>query len=42
LRQFLLRGKTIFQPDPATVQSYHAPGGYLDRMEIAFGELRNN
>jgi xylulokinase len=41
LRQVMLRGKTVFQPDPAMVESYHAPGAYLDQMEAAFARLRN-
>jgi len=42
LRQIMLRGKTVFQPDPATVESYHAPGAYLDQVEAAFARLRDH
>jgi len=40
LRQALLAGKTVVQPDPAMVQAYHAPGAYLDQLETAFERLR--
>jgi len=40
LRGAILRGKAVFSPDPAMVDAYHAPGAYLDQMEIAFAELR--
>jgi xylulokinase len=40
LRQAILTGKPVVQPDPRMVQAYHAPGGYLDRMEAAFEQLR--
>jgi xylulokinase len=39
LRHAILRGKDVFQPNPAMVQAYHSPGGYLDQMEMAFSEL---
>jgi len=40
LRQTLFAGKPVVQPDPALVDAYHRPGGYLDRMETAFEQLR--
>ena len=40
LRQTLLSGKPVVQPDPVMVQAYHAPGAYLDRLESAFEALR--
>ncbi len=40
LRRAIFTGKRIVQPDPAMVQAYHAPGGYLDQLEIAFEKLR--
>jgi xylulokinase len=40
LRQTLFAGKPVVQPDPAMVEAYHRPGGYLDRMEAAFEKLR--
>jgi xylulokinase len=30
----------MFSPDPERVRSYHAPGGFLDRLETAFEKLR--
>ncbi len=40
LRQAIFTGKAIIHPDPAMVQAYHAPGGYLDQLEVAFEKLR--
>ncbi len=40
LRRTLFAGKPVVQPDPAMVRAYHAPGGYLDRLEAAFEDLR--
>jgi len=40
LRKTLLSGRPVVQPDPAMVEAYHQPGGYLDRMESAFEALR--
>ena len=42
LRRAIFTGKRIVQPDPAMVQAYHAPGGYLDQLEVAFEKLRNS
>jgi|GEM_PF-4110097 hypothetical protein len=42
LRQTLFAGKAVVQPDPAMVQAYHGPGGYLERLEAAFERLRAN
>ena len=42
LRQAILAGKTVVQPDPAMVQAYHAPGGFLDQLEVAFENLRKS
>jgi xylulokinase len=42
LRLALLAGRTVVQPDPAMVQAYHAPGGYLDQLEAAFEKLRQD
>ena len=36
LRQALLAGRPVVQPDPVLVKAYHAAGGYLDRLEAAF------
>ena len=42
LRQSLLTGKGVVQPDPEMVKAYHTPGAYLDQLEIAFEKLRNS
>ncbi len=41
LRQAIFTGKDVIQPDPEMVKAYHAPGGYLDRLETAFETLRS-
>ena len=41
LRQAIIAGKPVSQPDPLMVQAYHAPGGYLDQLESAFEKLRS-
>ena len=41
LRQTILTGQPVFQPDPLMVQAYHAPSGYLDQLESAFEKLRS-
>ncbi len=41
LRQAIFTGKGVIQPDPEMVKAYHAPGGYLDRLETAFETLRS-
>ncbi len=40
LRQAIFTGKSVVQPDPAMVKAYHAAGGYLDQLEVAFEKLR--
>lgn len=42
LRQAIFTGKTVVHPDQAMVDAYHAPGAYLDQLEIAFEKLRNS
>jgi sugar (pentulose or hexulose) kinase len=42
LRQAILSGKGVIQPDPDMVKAYHAPGGYLDQLEAAFETLRKS
>jgi sugar (pentulose or hexulose) kinase len=42
LRQSILAGKGVIQPDPEMVKAYHAPGGYLDQLEAAFENLRKS
>ena len=42
LRRAIFTGKRIVEPDSAMVQAYHAPGGYLDLLEVAFEKLRNS
>ena len=42
LRQSILTGKGVIQPDPEMVKAYHAPGGYLDQLEAAFENLRKS
>lgn len=41
LRQAIFTGKGVIQPDPEMVKAYHAPGAYLDQLEVAFEKLRN-
>jgi hypothetical protein len=41
LRQAIFTGKGVIQPNPEMVKAYHAPGGYLDRLETAFETLRH-
>jgi xylulokinase len=38
LRQAIFTGKGVIQPDPEMVKAYHAEGGYLDQLEVAFRE----
>lgn len=40
VRDGLSAGGQTFQPDAETVRYYHAPDGYLDRLETAFEQLR--
>jgi sugar (pentulose or hexulose) kinase len=40
LREAILAGKGVIQPDPEMVKAYHAAGGYLDQLETAFEKLR--
>lgn len=40
LRQAIFTGRIIVHPDPVMVQAYHAQGGYLDQLEVAFEKLR--
>ncbi|WP_263772677.1 FGGY family carbohydrate kinase [Propionivibrio soli] len=40
LRGAIFAGKAVIEPDAALVQAYHAPGGYLDRLETEFEKLR--
>ena len=35
-------GKGVIQPDPEMVKAYHAEGGYLDQLEVAFEKLRKS
>ena len=42
LRQAIFAGKAVVAPDPEMVRAYHAPGGYLDQLEIAFEKLRTS
>ena len=32
----------VIQPDPEMVKAYHAEGGYLDQLEVAFEKLRKS
>ena len=41
LRAAISSGKAIFMPDPEMVRAYHAPGGYLERMESCFERIRS-
>ena len=41
-RQIIFADKTVVQPDSVMVQAYHAPGAYLDQLEIAFEKLKNS
>jgi len=40
LRAALYAGKAVTEPEPAMVAAYHAPDGYLDRLEAAFETIR--
>ncbi len=40
LRQAIFTGKAVVQPEAELVRAYHAPGGYLERLEGAFEEMR--
>lgn len=40
LRAAVYAGSAVTVPEPEMVRHYHAPGGFLDRLEIAFEELR--
>lgn len=40
LRSAILAGAAVIAPDAELVRRYHAPGGFLDRLETAFEELR--
>ena len=40
LRAAIYAGKAVTEPEPALVAAYHAPGGYLDRLEAAFEAIR--
>ena len=42
LRQAIFTGKGVIQPDPEMVKAYHAPGAYLDQLEVAFENLRKH
>ena len=42
LRQAIFTGKGVIQPDPEMVKAYHAEGGYLDQLEVAFEKLRKS
>jgi len=40
LRGAIFSGKTVVEPEASLVSAYHAPGGYLDRLEKSFESLR--
>lgn len=40
LRAAVYADNTVIAPAPETVRYYHAPGGFLDRLETAFEKLR--
>jgi xylulokinase len=40
LRAAICADKAVIDPDPELVRLYHAPGGFLDRLDAAFVQLR--
>ncbi|GHU04570.1 hypothetical protein FACS1894158_05160 [Betaproteobacteria bacterium] len=40
LRAAIYANSAVIDPDPEWVRRYHAPGGFLDRLEAAFEKLR--
>ncbi|MDR0378608.1 MAG: xylulose kinase [Candidatus Accumulibacter sp.] len=42
LRAAIYVDSTVIDPEPEWVRCYHAPGGFLDRLEAAFTRLRGS